>query len=283
MVELEKEYGGLFRAMFALQKQAKRNGRASGGPVGANSVLHTFHDGMGELTNALAERMAGRLRLNRRVESLSRAGGRWQVCLTDERIEADAVILACPSFEAAEIVGKLAPDTADSLRDIRYAPVDVVCHGYRTEDIGHPLHGFGVLIPRSEGIRSLGCLWSDSIFTGQAPEGKHLLRTIIGGAHDPEVVRLSQAELDRLAFRDHQHILPIHKPPILVKTYRHPRGIAQYTLGHLQRVACTEELERHAPGVFFTGASYRGVSINGCVKDANRVAAAFWARYGVRV
>lgn len=281
MVALEREYGGLFRAMFALQKQAKRHGKPVGGPAGASSVLHTFRDGMGELTDALAERMSDALRVNCPVKSVERRDDSWMVRTESAAIEADTVILSCPSFAAAEIIRSLDSLVSSSLSEIEHAPVDVVCHGYRAEDISHALNGFGVLIPRSEGIRMLGCLWSDSIFPGQAPPGRRLLRTILGGAHDRQIVQFGEEELDRIAVENCSRLLPISRPPEFCRIFRHPRGIAQYTIGHLQRVAATEDLERQVPGIFFTGASYRGVSVNGCAKDAIRTAKAFWSLEGI--
>jgi oxygen-dependent protoporphyrinogen oxidase len=160
--------------------------------------------------------------------------------------------------------------------------VDVVCHGYNAADIGHSLQGFGVLVPRSEGVRSLGCLWSDAIFPGQAPQGQHLLRTIIGGAHDPDVAKLSEAEVEAVARKDLATLVGTKQPPRFTRVIRHAAGIAQYTLGHMERVAQTEKLEAELPGLYFTGASYRGVSINGCAKDAFRVAELFWKHWGER-
>lgn len=272
MVELEREYGGLFRALIAKQRAAKRSGKAAGGPAGASAALHTFTDGMGELTTVLARELQAELRLDSPVRAISRAGGTWNVHTRDASIAADAVVLACPSYAAADIVRDFAPDVAAAIAAIPFAPVDVVCHAHRVADTQHDLHGFGVLIPRMEGIRSLGSLWCNAIFPGQAPLGLHLLRTIIGGAHDPDVVSLSDNEIEAVAAHDHQTLFGISAAPVFRRVLRHPRGIAQYTLGHLTRVATTDRLEQAAPGIFFTGASYRGVSVNGCIKDAFRVA-----------
>jgi oxygen-dependent protoporphyrinogen oxidase len=66
----------------------------------------------------------------------------------------------------------------------------------------------------------------------------------------------------------------IHVRPYFVKVIRHSRGIPQYTVGHLQRVATIERgLERY-PGLFVSGNSYRGISINACAEEAPRVAEA---------
>ncbi|MBD3165809.1 protoporphyrinogen oxidase [bacterium] len=280
MVAMEREYGGLFRAMFAKQKEAKRSGTKSGGPAGPSAVLHTFRDGMGRLPDAIADEFQGSIRLGARVTGLvPREGGAGFMIHTEkDRFEADEVVLACPSHAAAEIVQDLDGRTAEALRAIWHAPVDVVCHGHHPDEIAHPLNGFGVLIPRSEGIRSLGTLWSDSIFPGQAPGDRKLLRTILGGAHDPGIANLSVDRLHDTAHRDHRTVMGVREEPRFRTEFRHPHGIAQYTLGHLARVAETERLEYDLPGLHFTGASYRGVSVNGCAKDAFRVAGNVWKR-----
>lgn len=271
MVELERDYGGLFRALLAKQREAKRAGKPSGGPASTNSILYTFQDGMGELTTALARDLHSELRVNSPVQAVAQRGHSWQVQSVLATHTADAVVLACPSYAAADLLQGFAPAVSAAVRAIPFAPVDVVCHAHRVADVPHNLRGFGVLIPRTEGIRSLGSLWCNSIFPGQAPLGLHLLRTIIGGARDPAVVDLSDAEVEAVAASDHHTLFGVHKPPVFRRVLRHPRGIAQYTIGHRERVGAAEQLEHDAPGLFFTGASYRGVSINGCVKDAFRV------------
>jgi protoporphyrinogen/coproporphyrinogen III oxidase len=282
MVEMEREYGGLFRALIAKQKEAKRDGTKSGGPAGASAVLTTFVNGMGELTTTLADRLPSMIQSSSAVRSVERKGSGFAVRLNNGMFEADAVVLACPSYATADIIASLAPHQADVIRQIPYAPVDVVCHGHSRSDFPNDLNGFGVLIPRSEGLRSLGCLWCDSIFPSQAPADRHLLRTMIGGAHDTDVVNLSADELEDLARRDNAQLLKVSAPPVFRKVFRHAKGIAQYTLGHLERVATTEKLEDEMPGLYFTGASYRGVSVNGCAKDAFRVARRFWQQWGER-
>ncbi|HEY3296486.1 MAG TPA: protoporphyrinogen oxidase [bacterium] len=276
MVEMERDYGGLFRAMIAKGREAKKTGKVSGGPAGANAVLHTFKRGMGELTETLLRALNATIRTSTPAEAIELKNNVWTVKVSGEVLEADAVIMACPSYAAADMIRGLSPKAADAIGQIPFAPVEVVCHGHRAEDLGHSLHGFGVLIPRSEGVRSLGTLWSDSIFPGQAPKGVKLLRTLIGGAHDPGVTQMSTSEIERTAEQDHQTLYHVKNPPVFRKVIRHEKGIAQYTIGHPARVAAIDALERETRGLYFTGASYRGVSINGCVKDAFRVARNFW-------
>lgn len=272
MVEMETQHGGLFRAMIAKKREAKRNGKETGGPGGAAATLTTFENGMGELTATLAAELKENIVTNCEVKAVRMHGETYDVVTNQQTYSADAVILACPSYASAEIISALSYNAAEALRAIPYAPVDVIAHGHKIEDVGHSLDGFGVLIPRGEDYRALGSLWCDAIFPGQTPAGTHMLRTMIGGAHDPNIVDLSDREVESLAAKEHRKLFRTKGDPIFRKLIRHPQGIAQYTRGHLDRVREIELLERQLPGLHFTGASYRGVSVNGCAKDAFRVA-----------
>jgi oxygen-dependent protoporphyrinogen oxidase len=276
MVEMERDYGGLFRAMIAKQKEARRTGQRTGGPSGAAATLTTFRDGMGELTATLASQLEGCVRLSSPVRSVERADEEYVVRGDGFEVRGDAMVLASPSYVTASLIANLLPDVSEAIGRIPFAPVDVVCHGHPRMDVTHPLDGFGVLIPRHEGFRALGCLWCDGIFPLQAPDGHHLLRTMIGGAHDPNVVRLTRTDLEHIVQDEHRKLLGVSREPKFRRIFRHANGIAQYTRGHLERVAATERAEQELRGLFFTGASYRGVSVNGCCKDAFRVANLFW-------
>ncbi len=272
MVEMETQHGGLFRAMIAKRREARRLGTVSGGPGGAAATLTTFANGMGELTSTLADELAGNILTDSEVKCVKLHGEGYEVITQNGKFAADAVVLACPSYAAANIISDISYNAAECLRAIPFAPVDVVVHGHRIEDVGHPLDGFGVLIPRGEDYRALGSLWCDAIFPNQAPKNMHMLRTMIGGAHDPEIVNLSQSQLEQLAASEHRRLFDVTREPVFKRIIRHAKGIAQYTRGHLDRIAKLDLLERQLPGLMFTGASYRGVSVNGCMKDASRVA-----------
>jgi oxygen-dependent protoporphyrinogen oxidase len=112
------------------------------------------------------------------------------------------------------------------------------------------------------------------MFDRRAPDGSMLMTVMVGGAHDPDGARLDDADLLRLVRRDLQSTLGVHADPYFVRIIRHPRGIPQYTLGHLRRLAAVERRLAATPGLWITGNSLRGVSINSCVAEAPGVAEA---------
>ena len=128
----------------------------------------------------------------------------------------------------------------------------------------------------------LGALWSDAIFPGQAPADHRLIRIILGGAHDPSILDLTTDELHKLSIKESHTVMKMNGQPVFRCHFRHPRGIAQYNVGHLKKLEVIEGLERDLPGLFFTGASYRGVSVNGCIKDAVRIRDRFLEQWGAK-
>lgn len=240
MRELEREFGSLFRALAAL----KRRGAASGGPSGPAGWLTSFEHGLQSLPLRLAERGGFAVRRNAPVVSLAAQGGRWRVATAEGSAHgADALVLAVPASELAELLEPLAPAAARALAEIRVPPVAVCGLGYGPEALAAVPNGFGALVARSEGRRALGVLWESRIFRGRAPEGRLLVRAVFGGALDEEIGALDDESLLGLAREDVARLLGLQRPPIFERVVRWERAIPQYEIGHLERV---ERVRREA-------------------------------------
>ena len=266
MVKMERDYGGLTKALLAIRKQ---KGTAS--PMGPSGTLTTFQGGIGALPKTAAAALGDRIRYGASVDRVEQCEKGYVTHLTSgESYATRAVLMATPANAAAQITRELSPTLSQALADIPYAGLSVVCAGYDREQIGHELNGFGFLAPRNQGVRLLGCLWTSSLFPFEAPKDKVLLRVMYGGAPDPDATKLSDEALLHCMKQELHPLLQIQGDPSLVRIYRHPGGIPQYTLGHETRLRTIEEAEQALPGMVLTGNAYRGISLNDCVVSAHR-------------
>jgi len=270
--------GGLVRGTLAgMAERLGERRRGKKRPPGARRI-HAPTAGVEALVRALADELGAALRTGTAVAALSVDGGRPQVRLADgSALTADQVVLAIPAWAAAPLVADAAAELAEVLRSMPYAPVAVVHLGYERGDVPHPLDGFGFLVAAGEQLRVLGCVFDSILWPGRAPEGKVLLRCVLGGARDPDAIGLSDEDLVTAARRDLKRVIGVDHKPVHVHVVRHAHGIAQYNLGHLERVARAEELARPL-GLVLAGSAYHGVAVNSLVADAARVVTEVAAR-----
>lgn len=280
MWQLEHDHGGLFRALIATRRN-RRAGDAVGAPAGR---LTSFTDGMSELIERLTRTLGDAVRTASPVLELRRNSdvparrsasslGYWLATGRDQ-LAADAVILAGPATDSAALLRATDPALASALEEIPSAPLAVVCLGYDAAELARhcSLDGFGFLVPRGQNIRILGALWESSIYSNRAPAGKALLRVMIGGACDRDAVTLDDRELVSIVCHDLGQTMGLACAPEFLRIIRHPRGIPQYVKGHLARMRRIETLLQAHPGLLLAGNSYRGVSLNSCVSEAEQIA-----------
>jgi len=232
----------------------------------------SLRGGTGELSDALASRLTGDLRLNTRVERLERApDGSYTLTTTaGDAVRAQAVILAVPAFIAEALVCDMVPEAARTLAGIRYVSTGTVSLAYRMADIRRPLAGFGLVVPTSERRPINAITWSSLKFSHRAPEGWALLRVFFGGSRSPQSLELDDGALLATVREQLREFMGIETPPLFHRIYRWRRSNAQYDVGHLDRVAAVEaELP---PGLYLTGSPYRGVGLPDCIKQSKDTA-----------
>lgn len=257
--DIEQQYGSLFKGLLAIKK-TKKNASAAG-PSG---VLTSFPEGLQQLPRQLAARGRFTTRCNAAVQAVvKRVGGGWVVKLEDgSALEADGVVFACEPWAMAALVKEQLPALAKPLDAIYCPPVAVIALGYGPAAFEKVPQGFGVLIPRGDKYRILGCLWDTFLFNGRSPEKKLLLRTMIGGGVDPEGGSMSDLELIDQAKQDLAGLLDLKLQPLYQKVVVWPRAIPQYTIGHSDRVAAVEKELAANPGLFVAGNALYGVAFS---------------------
>lgn len=260
-LDMEQKHRSLILAMLRLGRAQKT------GTSGARySLFVSFERGMQTLVEPLTQIKAD-LRLSTRAQRLTFDHG-WTITTDkDEQIKADAVCLAVPAYVAASLLEDTHKQLAQKLREIKYASTATINFGYRRTAIGHPLNGFGFVVPFVEKRSLIACTFSSVKFAGRAPEGHVLLRAFAGGALQPEIFALDGAEMARRVEADLRKLLGISGDPLFVEVAKWDRSMPQYEVGHLERVGEIERMTSELPGLTLSGNAYRGAGIPDCVRS----------------
>jgi oxygen-dependent protoporphyrinogen oxidase len=132
------------------------------------------------------------------------------------------------------------------------------------------LPGFGLLNPQSEGIRTLGSLWTSSLFPHRCPSEYNILLNYIGGSRDPAIGTMSNEDIVSAVNDDlHKTLLnPSNTvPPIVLGVKLWPSAIPQYELGHATIMNELQVLENNNVdgGIWVCGNYRTGVAFPDCV------------------
>ena len=277
MHEMEAEYGSLIKAMITKAKAAKKQGKKSGGPAGPGGWLTSFKGGLYPLIERFKELYSDYIQTKTSVNKITRTAEGYIVQFSDKKtIMSSKIIIATPSYKAADIVSELSPALKEQLAAIPYAPIAVVCLGYNKNDVGHPLDGFGFLVPPKEKKNILGSIWTSSIFSNRSPEGEVQFRCMLGGDGNHEVINKTDNELIELTIRDLNSVVGLKSSPKRTKVYKWKKGIPQFILGHQERLRNIESELNKLDGLYLAGNAYYGIGLNDCVKQAYRIVEAIF-------
>jgi protoporphyrinogen/coproporphyrinogen III oxidase len=287
-LEMERRHRSLILAMWKNARRTEADARHTLRASGARySLFLSFNEGTQVLTDALAASLPrGTARLNTKVqtlrlnpsrldEKLDDGPRRWLVT-TDggETISADAVCLALPAYAAARLLRETDDALAEELDLIPYASTATVNLAYRRSDIPHPLDGFGFVVPFIERRSTLACTFSSVKFAGRAPEGYALLRAFVGGALQPEMFDLDEDDMAEAVRRDLRDLLGVSAPPLFEHVEKWPRSMAQYHLGHLERLSRINARLQNFPALALCGNAYTGAGLPDCIRSGESAAAA---------
>jgi oxygen-dependent protoporphyrinogen oxidase len=273
---MEREYGSLIAAAWRQGREARSAERtASGARYG---LFVTLDEGMDLLPRTLASALPpGSVRTETAVRRVIPPGGGdpWRVeLLNGPPVEADAVLITTEAHAAARLVDGFDPEMALHLRSIPYASSAIVNIAYRRDQIAHPLDGFGAVVPAMEGRSILAVSFTSVKFPGRAPAGTVLMRVFVGGATQPDLYDMPDHEIEALARRELGELLGATGEPLLAVVGRHPRGMPQYTLGHMDRVAMIKQLVERHRGLIIAGNAFHGVGIPDCIHSGQESAEA---------
>ena len=145
VVQLERDYGGLFRGMFARRKRQ----------AGPGGILMSFQGGVGRFIDHLQSLLRADWRLGTAVSGILRDAGGYRVLSAAGEVHVDQVVVSATAPAAAAMLRGLDADLASRLAAVEYSPLAVVGFGYRHLD--HPLDGFGLLTTTGRRTAYPGC------------------------------------------------------------------------------------------------------------------------------
>ena len=261
--DMEAEHGSLGRAMLAARKNAPQPGTGEPRPV-----FTSLKEGMQQMVDALVARLpADSLNLGSLVQAVSHEGGGWIVSAGLQSDEFDAVILALPTKAAASLLRMSNPELVAELSGVNYSSSVTVALGYDNHVRQSLPPGFGFLVPRSEGKRMLAATFVHNKFPHRAPDDRALLRCFLGGARDEQILALPENEILVMVRAELRQILNLTTEPRFARVFKWKGAMAQYGVGHLERVQRIEALRRKLPGLALAGNGYSGIGVPDCVRS----------------
>lgn len=273
LVKAERQYGNLLPGMFKLAREHR-----AGSPK-QRTTMRSFQNGLGALPHALAAKLGEALCVNHRVETVETANEGFRIHVEthggQEVLHSRQLVLAVPHNIAGRIMSSFpgAGELVNELDGIGQAPVAVVHIGVRTSDISEPVNGFGHLVVRGGTVRTLGTIYSSSVFPGRTPSDEAALFTnFTGGTLDPHALELSDDDLISFVLTDLRAAVGLRDTPLFTHVVRWPDAFPQYHVGHAARCA---RIRRHVdsiPGLVLIGNYLDGVSINDCIRSATQAA-----------
>jgi protoporphyrinogen/coproporphyrinogen III oxidase len=266
--EMERTHGSLGRAMLAARKKMSK------GPQKAAPPLFTsLKQGMQHLAEAVVARLIpSALLTNTPVQAIQREELGWVVSAGMQSDQFDAVILALPGPAAANALRMVSNELARELGAVEYSSSITVGLGYDA-DVRHSLPpGFGFLVPRSEGKRLLAATFVHNKFPHRAPEDRALLRCFFAGSNAENVWPLNDDQIIGIVRKELQQIIGLRAAPLFARVYKWKSAMAQYSVGHLERLERIERLRQELPRLALAGNAYRGIGVPDCVRSGREAA-----------
>ncbi|MGA2269093.1 MAG: protoporphyrinogen oxidase [Bryobacteraceae bacterium] len=263
-VELANQYGSLTRGVLAVRAKAGRDRHAT-------PLFRTLKGGLGQMVDAIAANIRGKVEVRQcRAQTIERAGAGFRIRADGDWLEADRMVVACEAHSATALLGGVDARLAELLGTVPYSSSMTVALGFDAADLarppGAPPRGFGFLVPKKERRRLVACTWAGTKFSYRVPEGTVVARCFLGGMEDAGVLDESDEAIVAAATRELQEIAGVTAQPRFTRIARWPRSMAQYTVGHPQRLAEMEARAASVPGLYLAGNAYQGIGIPDCVR-----------------
>jgi oxygen-dependent protoporphyrinogen oxidase len=118
-------------------------------------------------------------------------------------------------------------------------------------------------------------------FPHRAPEDRALIRCFLGGARDEAILELYEEQILEIARQELREILGLAAEPRFARVYKWKGAMAQYGVGHLERLDRIERLRQQLPTLALAGNGYRGIGVPDCVRSGTEAATVLLTAFGL--
>ncbi len=279
LVEMETKHGSLTRGMLAAHRQMRARAKTSSKTQNRGAAIFTaLRGGMGKLVDAIAARLDGRsVRTATPVSGIEKTAEGWKVQADGASEEFDALIMAAPAWIAGELLTPVDAVLGAELSGIPYSSSITVNLIYDEGKIGSLPEGFGFLVPAVEGRAMLACTFAHRKFLGRTPPGKAVFRAFLGGMKRDDLLAESDEALVEVVRREMSEILGAETfgaevEPEYAQVTRWRRAMAQYAVGHKERMQRVHLRVRVLPGLRLVGNAYDGIGVPDCIRLGRKAA-----------
>jgi oxygen-dependent protoporphyrinogen oxidase len=266
--EMERTHGSLGRAMLAARKKM-----SAGSNKPAPPLFTSLKNGMQHMAETAVSRLtASSLLTSAPVQAVQPQAAGWVVSAGLQSDQFDGVIIALPALAAAEVLRMASPELSAELAGVRYSSSITIGLGYDREVRQSLPPGFGFLVPRSEGRRLLAATFVHNKFPHRAPQDRALLRCFFAGVNAENLWSLADDQMIGIVREELRKILGLRAEPLFARVYKWKSAMAQYGVGHLDRLERIERLRQQLPGLALAGNGYRGIGVPDCVRSGRDAA-----------
>jgi protoporphyrinogen/coproporphyrinogen III oxidase len=275
--DMESKHGSLGRGMVKARKKFDATAN-----LPARPLFTSLKAGMQQMVDGVVARLDARaLKKSSPVQSVIRQNNGWTVCAGYQSDHFDAVIIASPAPVAAAVLESTDEKLSGELSEIPYSSSVTVTLGYDDKVRRSLPPGFGFLVPRGEGHRMLAATFVHNKFPHRAPEGRALVRCFLGGARDEQILEASEKQILGMVRGELRQIISLDAEPLFARVYKWKSAMAQYSVGHLERLRRIEALRQRLPGLVLAGNGYNGIGVPDCVHSGTEAAGKILAELGM--
>ncbi|MCK5882495.1 MAG: protoporphyrinogen oxidase [Bacteriovoracaceae bacterium] len=254
----------LFLLLFKIKSKEKNKDNKS-------VTFRSFDSGMGSIAARAENIYRKNISLNSPVDRIEHIDGVYSIWVNGKSFQSKKLVMACPANTAAELLSEVHTGLAENLARIPYSSIATCLLGYKKEQVSHPMKGFGFLVPRNQGLRILGGLFSSGLFEHRTPEGHVSIKVYIGGSHDSEIQSMPNDEIISIISSELKGPLNIKGGPCFTHVNKISSAIPQYHMGHRDiKRAIYQELQK-IPGLSLAGNYLEGISVNEAIRSGAMV------------